>query len=330
MDDTTRATCELLISNRDRVKKVFHMDYNMTQLACGGIYTMRDKEVDIDELKECKSLIKDRVGIFNNFRSYGFSTIAALLGVSDDPAETLDNGLAVYKLLKEVFFTSEYLPFAAMIIGQAAPPSEHGKLVAKTRGIYNKMKGEHLFRTGADDAGMCALMALSDKSEDELIANAEQCFHLLKPEFFSGEAVQSLSYVLALNDDDPQEACEKTMQMYDKLKESGHKYGTYYELPTLGVLALTNADQNQLIAEISEIDAWLAKQKGFGMLGGISKKHRLMYACTIAEKGHVEAETMQQTSVNAMVSLVIAQTIALYSSICASIIAANAVAGASQ
>jgi hypothetical protein len=144
----------------------------------------------------------------------------------------------------------------------------------------------------------------------------------LESEFFSGKAVLSLSYVLSLSDIDPKIACERTLQMFNALKDRGYKYGTYFELPTLGVLAMTDADLNQIADQMGEIDAWLSKQKGFGPLGA-SKKTRLMYAGTIAQKGLADSDTLQTTSTTVAMSLVIAQMMAIYAAICASLIASQ-------
>lgn len=294
---------------------------NTSYLGCANIYTMHNMEVDVARLRECKSLIKKHVSVINNFRSYGFSTIASLIAVTDDPEQTLVNGLQMYTLLKEFFFTSDYLPFASMIIGQSADPADFPALAAKTRSLYNRMKGEHFFRTSAEDCGLCALMALSDKPEDTLVANAEACFDTLKPEFFSGKAVQSLSYVLGLADIDPKLACEKTMQMYGILKDRGYKYGSFFELPTLGSLALSDADYNQIADKMIEIDMWLSKQKGFAARR--QPKSRLMYAGTLAQKDLMDSNSLQESSTIAAMSLVIAQMMAVYAAVCASIVASN-------
>jgi hypothetical protein len=48
------------------------------------------------------------------------SPITAMLATSGKPQQTLENGLRVYQLLKQDFWTSAYLPLAAMIIAQQA------------------------------------------------------------------------------------------------------------------------------------------------------------------------------------------------------------------
>lgn len=52
--------------------------------------------------------------------------------------------------------------------------------------------------TSAEDSAFCALLAVSEMEEESLIAECENCYQILKPEFFSANAVWSLSQVLAL------------------------------------------------------------------------------------------------------------------------------------
>lgn len=56
----------------------------------------------------------------------------------------------------------------------------------------------------------------------------------------------------------------RTLLLYDRLKERGYKYGTDYELPTLGVLALSESDLMEIVTEMTDTDDFLAKQKGLG------------------------------------------------------------------
>lgn len=43
------------------------------------------------------------IGAFSNFRGIARSPIAAMLAISEDPEEVLENGLQVYNLLKKEF-----------------------------------------------------------------------------------------------------------------------------------------------------------------------------------------------------------------------------------
>ncbi len=326
MKEQTHISCEQLIENRNRIKSVFSWDGGLINLACAGIFTSRNMMVNEAVLEDCKDLLKQKVSFFSNFRGTAKSPIAALLATSSNPKQTLENGLLVYEMLKKDFWTSSYLPLAAMIIAQMSQPSQYEEIASRTRSIYNLMKKEHPFLTSSEDSAFCGLMALSDKEDVDMIEDSEQCYRSLKPNFFSSNAVQSLSHVLALCEGDSDTKCRKTMELFEKLKDAGHKYGTDYELPTLGVLAMSGGDLDEIVQEIAEIDAWLSQQKGFGFFSSITRKQRLMYAGIIAQKDFLNKDTMQAAAVNSTISLIIAQQAAM----CAAIAASSAAASSSS
>ncbi len=321
MKDETVARLEQFIANRDHMKTIYKMELDMMYLACASIYTMRGKEVDEGILLQCKSLLKNRVGSFSNFRSNARMPITCMLALSRNPEETLEHALEVYKLLKQNLSRSDYLPMASMIIAEQVAPEEYERIAARTAAIYKRMKKQHRFLTSYEDSTFCTLMALSDKSDDVLLRDAETCFDMLKEEKFSSNAVQSLSHVLALCNESPSEKCRRTLELYYKLKDEGYKYGKYYELPTLGVLATTEANLSDIVCDMKEIDKWLAKQKGFGFFG-ISRKERLMIAGILAEKEYLNAEAMEAATINTTLSIILAQELAMCAAISASVASA--------
>jgi len=317
--------CDLLIENRNRVKSVFRFDGGLIHLACAGICTAKGIAVDTAALAKCRDLLKANVGVFSNFRSTARAPIVTMLAVSDSPEEVLKHGLTVYELLKKDFLTSAYLPLVSMIIAQMAEASQYESIAARTRLIYKRMKSEHPFLTSSEDSALCALMALSDKPDDSLLGEAERCYWLMKQHFFSANAVQSLGHVLALCDGAVEMKCRKTLDLFEALRAAGCKYGTGYELPTLGVLAMSGGEPAEIAREIAEIDRWLSDQSGFGFFGSVSGKQRLMYAGIVAMQGNGGGDTLQTAAINGTISLIVAQQAAL----CAAIAASSAASAAS-
>ena len=108
-------------------------------------------------------------------------------------------------------------------------------------------------------------------------------------------------------------------------KEEGLRYGTDFELPTLGVLAMLPTDREDIVRELREVDQYLAKQKGYGFFG-LGKRQRLMHAAMIVTGDHLEhCATTQTTLSHSVMALAAAQQAAL----CAAIAAATAAATAS-
>lgn len=325
MTNETLKRCEQFIVNRDRIKNEFGWESVYLYPLCAAIYLSKEKEVDTKQLRACMDLLKQRVGFFSNFRSTGKLPIATMLAVSENPETLLINSLTMYELLKREFFTSSYLPVAAMIIANLAQPNEFEQIAKRTRSIYDGMKTQHPFLTSSEDSAFAALLALSLFSDQQLINEMEKCYSLLKPQFFSGNSVQSLSHVLTLIEGEAQDKCRRTLNLFHQLKEQGYKYGTGYELPTLGILALSGEDVNSIAANIIKIDNFLEKQKGFGIFG-VGSKQRLMYAGMILQEEYTNSQSMQTAAISGTISLIVAQQTA----ICAAIAASSAASSASS
>lgn len=318
MNERTLARCKNLIKNKETMKSAFAWEDGLTHLACAGIFINKEQTVNEEMLLQCKDILKRNTGIFSNFKSTAKPMIVAMLAANENPQLLMERGLKVHDLLKEEFMSSVYLPIAAMIIAQYADEARYAELAQRTRRIYKQMRADHPFLTSGEDSTFCALMALLDKPDEVLLGDAEECYKTLKSNFFSSNAVQSLSHVLAMCDGEPKIKCQRTMELFQKLKEAGHKYGTSYELPTLGVLAMADGNQDEIVAEMAEIDQWLSEQKGFGFFSSISAKQRLMYAGMIAQQDYINDKMMQGAAVNGVISLIVAQQAAMCAAITAS------------
>ena len=317
MNERTLARCKNLIKNKETMKSAFAWEDGLTHLACAGIFINKEQTANEEMLLQCKDILKRNTGIFSNFKSTAKPMIVAMLAANENPQLLMERGLKVYDLLKEEFMSSVYLPIAAMIIAQYADEARYAELAQRTRRIYKQMRADHPFLTSGEDSTFCALMALLDKPDEVLLGDAEECYKILKNNFFSSNAVQSLSHVLAMCDGEPENKCQKTMELFQKLKEAGHKYGTSYELPTLGVLAMADGNQDEIAAEMAEIDQWLSEQKGFGFFSSISAKQRLMYAGMIAQQDYINDKMMQSAAVNGVISKSNRDSSSLTTSICA-------------
>ena len=329
MKKQTLKDCMLLILNRDRIKSVFPLEGGFLQLAGAGVLTAKGIAADTAALASCRDLLKQKAGVFSNFRSFARLPIVAALTASDHPEQVLDDGLTAYRTLRRLFWASTYLPIAAMTVAQLSEPPRFEEVAARARGLYDRIKEEHRFSASGENGALCALMALSGRSDDTLIEDTEQCYRILKPNFFYAGAVLALSQALALCNAPAGIKCARIMEVFDKLKAAGYKFGTYYELPTLGVWALSSADSSEIVQEMCEISDWLSQQRGFGFFSGIDRKHRLMYAGILAQRGYLDDKLAQAASVDGVISFAIAQEAAVFAAVAASATAAASAASSS-
>ena len=325
MTEALLEQCESFIENRDIVKTTFKMESSFLYPICAAIITDKGKRADPERLKLCRDILKAQTGAFSNFRGLSKMALICMMSIDTNPEQRLKNAQQVYEHLRSSFTGSQYLCVAAMVISELIDPGYYKPMAEHTRRIYQLLKSKHPFLTGSEDSVFSALLAISKKTDERIVDETEQCYTLLRPHFFSNNAVQSLSHVLALCEGRPQEKCEATVTLFQRLKEEGLRYGTDFELPTLGVLAMLPTDRDTILRELREVDGYLAKQKGYGIFG-LGKRQRLMHAAMIVTGDHLEHCANTQTTLDHRVmALAAAQQAAL----CAAIAAANAAANAS-
>lgn len=311
--------CNSFIENRDALKETFFWGSSYIYPVAAAVFVDKRKTAEVEHLEMCHEILKDKTGFFSNFRNYIKLPMVSMMAVSSDPEEKLKKALTVYELLKQHFFSSNYLPLASMTISDFVEPVHYEAVARRTRRIYDLMKQEHPFLTSGEDSVFAALLALSNASDEVIVQNTEECYDILKPQFFSSNAVQSLSHVLALCEGDAEMKCSRAMDLFYRLRDRGYKYGTGYELATLGVLAMLPADLDTIADDTVQVAEYLAGQRGYGILG-MTKRQRLMHAGLIVTSDYLDQNTsMQAAAVSSAISLIIAQQTAM----CAAIAAAN-------
>ncbi len=319
---------ELFADNLNVMKKAFRLDGSLMQMCCAVMFAAAGRVADSDQLKQCRKLLHEKEGAFSPFRGISEAAEVCQLALSGNPERTLDNSLTAYKLLKKELKAGRYLPLAAMLLAQQKEPYEYEETAVRAGRIYKKMKQEHRMLTGTEDAAICVLMALSERRDDDLIADMEDCYEILKPKFFYANQVQALSGVLALYTEQPEEKCRHVLDLYEAIRAAGRRYGTDHELATLGLPVTLYEDMQEAAADIISLDAQLASGI-FPVTAG--KKHRLMFACILAacsrsarqrafneedaeRTGGVPEEAIRQTAqVNTAISIIIAQQIVMMS-----------------
>lgn len=326
MRESLHALCKNFIENRDILKKTLSWENHYFYPICAAIFVDKRQQANEVNLRRSKELLKKYTGVFSNFRGTAQLAMISMLAVDPNPAEKMEKALKVYELLKKDFWASDFLPLAAMTIADMVQPQQYAEIAVRTRRIYQLMKKEHPFLTASEDSVLAALLAMSNMTDGELIREMETCYQILKGEFHSSNAVQTLSHVLALGDGSAQVKCRDTIQLYQGLRQKGYKYGKEYELAILGVLALLPVDLNTVTMDVIEVDNFLAAQKGYSGVFGMERKQRLMHAGMLVASdyiGHKEDYRMNSTTIGGMVALVIAQEVAMAATVAATS-AANA------
>ena len=313
---------DLFVENYQVAAKAFKWDDALVVRLAAFLYAQDSKSIDCDAIRECLNLIKSNTGVFSAFRDH--KTLATLLSFSDNSDVLFTNIKTVYDLLKTAkFHTSDYLVISAYQIAVNSDPSQYSRVVTRAKAFYDEMKKRHRFLTGEDDYISAVMLALSGIDIDAGTERMGQIYNQFKSEFRAEKnSVQMLSQVLVLGDK-TEETTQRILELRDALKNQKLRLDTTYSLPLLGLLALSNVDVDTLVNDISDVQAYLREQKGFGKLS-IDKEELLIYAAAILLTGYFKAsdENLITPMLSASIIGIIIAEITMIMIIMASVVAA--------
>lgn len=285
MRDELHRICEEYLKKREMMAEIFTW-YNVRLYpVCAGI-ALDKVNITKEEVVGCKKMIEKKTNIFSELRGNAFPPIACHLACAENPEELLEQVLKIYKMLRNADVPSGYLPLAAIIIATFGDECDYDRLIEKTRDIYHRMKEEHPILTSGEDSPYAAMLALDIKETQDIIQEVEKCYEFLKGSFFSKNAVQSLSHVLAMGEGDTLDKCRRFMDIYMTFKMKGYKFDADYYLSVLGAVSLIPFEVNSLVDDVIAVTEFLDKQPGFGMIDS-SLKERMAHATVIVSKEYL-------------------------------------------
>lgn len=281
MRESLQKLCASFAENRDVVKKTFRMESSYIYPVCANVFCAKGLTADPERLDACKRLLKDKTGVFSNFRGNLRAPVVSMLAAGGSPETRLDRALSNYSMLKDQFMGSEYLALAAFLLTELGAAGSRPETAGRAKAIYRRMRKEHPFLTSSEDSVFAVFLAFSEKSDDDLVEDIEACYSLLRKVFPVSNDLQTVSHVLSLGQGSPEEKAGRLCDLYDAVRAAGGKYGKHYELSTLAALSLLEGEIPEMAADMMEIDAFLSAQKGYGPLS-IDRKTRLMHAAMLA------------------------------------------------
>ena len=310
MDEKVTALCESFITNREIIKKVFKGESLLIYPVAANALVSHGVTADEDKLKECRKLIKKNSGALSYLKGQVMMPFAANLSMKEDPKAHFDKVLKIYNVAKKKFNRSEYSALLAILLADLIHEDSCEAVLTRGKELYDQIKMAHPFLTNEQDSVLAGLLALSEKSNTELIDDMEKCFDLLKIKFSHKSSIQSISHVLALTEGSAREKVEHLNDLYDSLREAGKKFGVYTELSTLAAVSILDNETERVRDRIIGIDDFLSKQKGYGLLG-LDKKARLMHATMLTTDLYDSAQIAQTTASASAIAMAAAQSLAV-------------------
>ncbi|MDD6770560.1 DUF4003 family protein, partial [Inconstantimicrobium porci] len=98
MNEILKSKCNLLIENRNEIKGAFKFEYNVACCIASLLCCGKNRKADVDKIKKCKKIIKNKTSMLSNFRGNIFFTTATVLSLNDNPEKLMDDINDVYKM----------------------------------------------------------------------------------------------------------------------------------------------------------------------------------------------------------------------------------------
>ena len=187
MRSTLSGLCKSFMENKERIRVAFAWENSYLHPVCAALFINQRQIADTDWMKRCKGILEEHTGAFSGFRGIAKLSMISYLALDGSPERRMQKALMVYDAMKEHFFSSQYLSVASMMISGMAEKDRYEEIARRTRRIYDLMRKEHPFLTSSEDSVFAALLALSEKSDEEVIRETEDCYRLLKEQFFNGQ-----------------------------------------------------------------------------------------------------------------------------------------------
>ena len=305
MRDALNKQCEMFIHNRDEIKSYFRWESAEIVAVCASEICADNLQVEMEKLLECKNILDKGTGLFSNFRGTVKLPVISMLAKDKEPSDKMDKITEIHSILKLKFSDSQYLTLLAAKLSDMISVDDAEECAIRGKEIYNLMKKEHPFLTSREDNVFAVLLAFSEKDNDTLVADMEECYRTLKKFSPDSNAMQSLSHVLALANGTPEEKCSRVIEMFNALDEQGKKYSKSYEMAVLGALSILPIDMAQVIADIVEVDDFLSTQKGYNGIG-IAKKTRLMHAVMLVANDYAENSVVNTAAISGTMAMIAA------------------------
>ena len=133
MRDSLQCLCDEFVANRNVIKSKFKFENSYLYPVCASIFCARGVRADADKLLDAKQLLKDKTGVFSNFRGNLKLPVCSMLAAKSAPERRMETAMDNYKLLRQQFGPSSYLALAAffLIVGK-------GVGVKQTKSVEHK------------------------------------------------------------------------------------------------------------------------------------------------------------------------------------------------
>jgi len=314
MEELVKEKLDMLIDLFQQVSMEYKWEQSLTNHFTALTYTLNKKDFDKEKIENVRKHMKKTTGMFSYYRGTSMIILSALLACKyDNPEQKFNKMLDYDKRLKVAGFkNSMYLPIANYALLTTCEEEWIDSRINKAIEIYKEMKNTHPWLTSGDDYPLAILLANSDMSVNNIIANMEECYQLLNENGFGkNNGLQFLSHILGFRQEENKIKVLRCKEIFDSLKENKMKvYSGGYAV--IGFLSILGEGSYKAVEQVIEIVKILQSTKKYKWL---TKETHLFTAAALVSDVYIEniknQKELIQTSIGISIeALIAAQTAA--------------------
>ena len=289
MNQQEQGMVELLGTNRNIIAKAFKAADSVGVSQAAFVWTLAGREATAEQMRASFEYLKSQTSALSTERSTSKLTLVSRMAMSGDDAGYYAEVQRIFSKIMEGYKvkTGSRFGTAMLIANNASTPEEADALVDRTKRIFEQMRQAHPVITDDRDMTFATIVALSDRDDEELMADAEECYQLLGKDYKLSGGRQTMAHVLAISPLPPAEKVARVAELRAAFKANKISIGwtSSQEYATLAMLVLDGRPAGEIAAEIAELNKTIKKLKGFGDFS-VDQSIRLLYAAAISTYAH--------------------------------------------
>ena len=279
----------------------------LNMLAGASLFMASEVPLDLDIIYLCKKILKQKEGIFSEFRSFSEYITCCKMAINDNPEGYYRSLKNVSEQLNPGIFRGQMDVLAAMVIVDNKKNRSYTRLVSKTMEAYSEMNATHFFLTSKNDLPFAALMAVTSKDTHYLHQRAERAFTYLKKKIsVNRDTLQTISHILSLYNIDIEVLCDRLIETIDILKTANCSLGAGMQAAILAAAVSSDMEPSELAYRIVEADEYIAKYRPFKGIAGVGGYNRRMFAALCVQCAYFSKEQQAiSTTITTTIQLII-------------------------
>lgn len=295
--------CDAFIANRDALRKAVKFASMPMYVLGADILTTAGVIADADKLQSLRKIISKKFSSISYLVVRTELPLLAELYLSADPEATADKINRIYDVMKKRLGRSFYVAMLAILLSRTKDETQADQIAERGKVLYDAFQKKHQIITSDREAASACLLALSGKTDEQILDECEATHSLLKNAYSDSTFPQFCAYILCMTDGFPEDKATRLMELFFALKASRKKYLTGHEMGVLAALSLSDRRTGELMDTVIDIEAFLSKQKNYGFLDGFDERRRLMNAAMLATAAYGDRSLMEVNIMAAIVAL---------------------------